>query len=141
MLNLFGTSQSLLAPECQVSLIKKLTANIPLVKDTILPTINGPGFALTTSNPPSITKTLRLAPNMVGIANKKLNSAALDALSLLCRPVNIVIPERDVPGINAIACATPTLIDVRQLTLSSIGSSLASGSAWPILNHYYTNHN
>jgi len=58
---------------------------------------------LTNTRPPSVNNVFKLAPAIIGIASKKLNSAAFATLKLLLRPIRIVMPDLDVPGIKAIA--------------------------------------
>ena len=44
---------------------------------------------------------------MAGIESKKEKRAALSRDNPNSKPIVMVIPERDVPGINATACARP----------------------------------
>ena len=75
-------------------------ARTDTIKDTAIPTTR-----ITTSqevkSSPNFTIFSRLAPNITGIARKKVYSAAsvLDAPSKI--PPMIVAPEREVPGISA----------------------------------------
>ena len=47
------------------------------------------------------------AAKMTGVPRRKEKRVAATGFSLLSRPAAIVIPDRDVPGNNAIACAHP----------------------------------
>ena len=49
------------------------------------------------------------APAMAGMANKNENLAASSAVRPIIKPVQIVAPERDIPGIMANAWAKPIL--------------------------------
>ena len=49
---------------------------------------------------PNFTSFSRLAPNITGIARKKVNSAATHQELPTTKPPKILQPERDVPGIT-----------------------------------------
>ena len=51
---------------------------------------------------------------MIGVASRKANRAASLCESPMSRPPPIVAPEREKPGISAIACAAPTKNAPRQ---------------------------
>ena len=76
---------------------KKATAKKEEVKATIIPT-----NSIISSGPvktkPNFTSFKRLAPNITGIARKKVNSAATVLDTPIRRAPTIVAPERDVPG-------------------------------------------
>ena len=86
--------------------IRNLNARIETTKETKVPTIR-----IMASVPvkfrPNFTSFNKLAPNMVGIARKKVYSAAtvLEVPSRI--PPMIVAPERDVPGMTAKSWNTP----------------------------------
>ena len=50
-----------------------------------------------------------LAPNMTGMARKKVNSAATGRLAPRSRPPTMVAPLREVPGIMASTCQKPMI--------------------------------
>lgn len=59
---------------------------------------------------PNFSNFNKLAPNMTGIAKKKVNSAAIVRLTPIIKPPKIVAPLREVPGkIAAINWNTPIL--------------------------------
>ena len=59
---------------------------------------------------PNFTSFSKLAPNIVGIAKKNVNSAATVLDNPMAIPPKIVAPERDVPGnIAAITWNNPTI--------------------------------
>ena len=61
------------------------------------------------------------APNMIGIATRKENSAATFLSQPISIAAKIVIPLLEVPGIKARICAQPiikaVLIDITQMAL------------------------
>ena len=63
------------------------------------------------------------AAPMIGVASRKAYLAASMFESPVRRPPPIDAPEREKPGINAIACAAPTPVASFQPTRSAIRSS------------------
>ena len=78
---------------CHTIETKKETS-IPIIKIII-------SFALNEVSDKKPTIFKKLTPNIVGIAIKKLNSAAADLETPIMRAPIIVAPEREVPGIMA----------------------------------------
>ena len=71
------------------------------------------GFAITSG---SFTMA---APKIIGADSKKEKRAALSRVSPVNRPVVIVIPERDTPGMIAKACDNPIRKLVPKLMFSN----------------------
>ena len=71
-----------------------------------------------------LRKSKTAAPNMAGILNKKEKRAACSLFILQNNEVAIVVPERDIPGIIAMACPIPIRIDFMIPILLSSNSPL-----------------
>ena len=65
---------------------------------------------------------------MIGVASRNAKRAASSLESPTSRPPPIVAPEREKPGISAIACAAPMPSAPRQLTRRAMRASLALGA-------------
>ena len=77
--------------------IKNWITNIETTKATIIPIINKiASWAVKTK--PNFTNFNKDAPNITGIAKKKVNSAATILETPKSKAPTIVAPERDVPG-------------------------------------------
>src|SRR5690606_7200637 len=92
-----------LKPYLVSTLIKDLIAMIATTRPTIFPTINR-----LISSPVKVWPSLKNlrsltkdAPNIIGKARKKENSAAALRVNFWVIPPTIVLADRDVPGINA----------------------------------------
>ena len=86
--------------------IKNLIARMDTPKATAIPKskIN---TSVAVNTKPNFTIFKRLAPNITGIAKKKVYSAASFLLMPSNTPPIMVAPEREVPGINANTWKTP----------------------------------
>src|SRR5712692_7195367 len=58
----------------------------------------------------------KAAPAMMGVARRKENLAAAGRFRLRAKPAPMVIPERDVPGTMASACAAPIATESARVT-------------------------
>ena len=67
---------------------------------TTIPTMSTESSA-PVNDSPNFASFTRLAPNIMGIARKNVNSAAISLDVPIRIPPMIVEPEREVPGINA----------------------------------------
>lgn len=114
--------------------MRKPTASKPVVRATILPTTRGVRLFIKYVLSADFTASLAITPSMIGIETRKLNSAALAALSPIRRPAMIVLPDRDVPGTSAITCASP-MMNARERGNSASGVILLRcGSLSTIIN-------
>ncbi len=95
-------------------------ARIDTTKDTTTPTIRMIS-SVELKAKPNFTSFRRLAPNMTGIARKKVNSAATvrDVPSTRIPPI-MVEPERDVPGITESTWKKPMINAVLKESSSSL---------------------
>jgi len=66
------------------------------------------------------------APRIAGMESKKLNLAANSLSSPRNRPVDMVAPDRDIPGAMAHACATPINMAFLMLISFKLDLSLVS---------------
>ena len=80
--------------------MKNLIVNILTTKATSIPITNNNNSAVVKAKP-NLTNFNKLAPNITGIAKKKVNSAATVRLTPINKAPTIVAPERDVPGNTA----------------------------------------
>jgi len=73
----------------------------PLIKETIIPTIKSvviiDGFDMISGS------LIAAAPKIIGVDNKKENRADASLVNPVSNPVVMVTPERETPGIIAIA--------------------------------------
>ena len=80
--------------------IKKRITKIDTKNATTIP-ITRIKNSRTLNASPNFTNFNRLAPNITGIAKKKVNSAATARLTPIINPPTIVAPDLEVPGSTA----------------------------------------
>ena len=80
--------------------IRNLRTTIETRKDTMVPTASTTSSRLENANP-NFTILRRLAPNITGMARKKVYSAATFLDTPISSAPTMVAPERDVPGNTA----------------------------------------
>ena len=86
--------------------------NTETANATIMPRISMPA-SIAVKDSPNFTIFKRLAPNITGMAKKKVNSAATVLDTPISSAPTIVAPEREVPGkIAAINWNTPISVAV-----------------------------
>ena len=89
------------------------TAIQPAIPDVTIPTSIGtasPSGMPSLARPAPFSST---APVVTGIIMRKLMRAAASRSNPMKRPAVIVIPDLDVPGFSASACAAPTISESR----------------------------
>ena len=82
-------------------------AKMDTAKATTIPTSRTANSVPVKANP-NFNSLIRLAPNITGIARKKVNSAAISLEAPIRIPPMMVEPEREVPGIRERTWNTPT---------------------------------
>ena len=97
----------------------------PATRDTAKPTLNE------RTSPPEIPALLlriksrsssKAAPPIAGIASRKENSAASLLRIRQSTPAEIVLPEREIPGVIATACAQPISSALPKLRFSAVSA-------------------
>ena len=88
-------------------------ASQPEIPDVTMPTIIGASRPSGMPSPTSFVILNTIAPPVTGIIIKKLSRTAASRSKPRRRAAVIVIPERDVPGLSASACAAPTMTESR----------------------------